>query len=196
MVTVATEGLIELAESFRAMPVNVRQALVRSLNRAIGSGRAVMITLLKEHLGVKASALRDLLPIDPASDATPSAMVSPKKKQLGLIDLHASGPEPSRGKGRGVSYVIQGGRKVFPNAFIATMKSGHRGVFIRKGKSRLPIKELFGPALSTVFVSYQAQGQARAEEAFYANFEHELGRIGLTAADVLGESNDAEDAAA
>ncbi len=30
-------------------------------------------------------------------------------------------------------------------AFIATMRSGHTGVFVRSGSARLPIKELWGP---------------------------------------------------
>lgn len=37
------------------------------------------------------------------------------------------------------------GRGSYRSAFIAQMGSGHRGVMKRVGKSRLPIRELFGP---------------------------------------------------
>lgn len=36
-------------------------------------------------------------------------------------------------------------RGSYAGAFIQEMKSGHTGVFIRDGKDRYPIKELFGP---------------------------------------------------
>lgn len=37
------------------------------------------------------------------------------------------------------------GRGSYRSAFLAQMKSGHRGVMKRVGKARLPIRELFGP---------------------------------------------------
>lgn len=64
-----------------------------------------------------------------------------------------------------------GGTSAWPSAFIATMKSGHKGVFLRKRKwhatgvrqlinknkikpeYRLPIKQIFGPRLSTIVLN-------------------------------------------
>lgn len=48
---------------------------------------------------------------------------------------------------KGVSFMVsrRKGRGVIPGAFIAKMKSGHSGVFIRKEKTRLPIAQKFGP---------------------------------------------------
>jgi hypothetical protein len=40
--------------------------------------------------------------------------------------------------------VNRGKRTLIPGAFIATMPNGHKGVFKRLGKGRLPIKELLG----------------------------------------------------
>ena len=47
------------------------------------------------------------------------------------------------------------GRKLIPHAFIKTMRSGHKGVFIRQRveeqrAGRLPIEEIFGPSLPAV----------------------------------------------
>lgn len=39
----------------------------------------------------------------------------------------------------------------FRSVFIATMPSGHRGIFQRRGKARLPIVEMMGPFLSSVY---------------------------------------------
>lgn len=48
---------------------------------------------------------------------------------------------------KGVSFIVSRskGRKVISGAFIAKMKSGHTGVYLRKGKTRLPIDQRFGP---------------------------------------------------
>lgn len=48
---------------------------------------------------------------------------------------------------KGVSFIVSRtkGRKVIPGAFIAKMKSKHIGVYVRKGKTRLPIDQKFGP---------------------------------------------------
>ena len=44
------------------------------------------------------------------------------------------------------------GRKLFRGAFISTMPSGHKGSFRRKGKARLPVLELRGPSVQSIFV--------------------------------------------
>lgn len=51
---------------------------------------------------------------------------------------------------RGVSVNVSGRREIIKGAFIATMDSGHRGVFVRAGESRLPIRELFSTRVSDV----------------------------------------------
>lgn len=51
---------------------------------------------------------------------------------------------------RGVSVNVSGRRQMIRGAFIATMESGHRGVFQRRGRERLPIEELYGTRVSDV----------------------------------------------
>jgi len=54
----------------------------------------------------------------------------------------------------GVVTTAWGIPKLIKHAFIATMpKTGHRGVYIRRGKSRLPIQELFGPSVHGTFTT-------------------------------------------
>lgn len=108
-------------------------------------------------------------------DAGYNLKVSDIKKGLTIVratsgrlvaTVRASGrPIPLIGYGarvtaKGVSVSVLHGRKVISHAFIATMPSGHKGVFVRVGKdhkkvskgartvwSGLPIKELFGPSV-------------------------------------------------
>ncbi len=50
---------------------------------------------------------------------------------------------PHRQVRRGVSVAInKGQRTLVAGAFVATLRSGHKGVFLRRGAKRLPIREL------------------------------------------------------
>lgn len=193
MTTVTVEGLDAAAlTQFKDAPPRIRGAVVRSLNRAIISGRTLMARLITEDTGIKVSDVKAAFQLEKASDSRPTASLGAGMKRIPLIQFNASGPEPSRGRGR-VSYRLQG-QKVLAlrsqNAFIATMTSGHRGVFVRVppstrkssgGRSKnLPIRELFGPSIGHVFMKFKDEGQARLEESFKTNFEHEMERLGFT----------------
>jgi len=56
---------------------------------------------------------------------------------------------------KGVSFIVsyKKGRRLMKSAFIATMKSGHTGIFMRKTKKRLPIEEKFGPDLRLMLIN-------------------------------------------
>lgn len=63
----------------------------------------------------------------------------------------------------GVAYRLRGGQGFVPHAFLATMRSGHQGVFRRRSLERperrgrkgswLPIDELRGPSLGRAFIA-------------------------------------------
>jgi hypothetical protein len=180
------------------MPDRIRNATVRSLNRAIVSGQVATARLMAADTGLKVGLVKASFVLSKASVGNPEASVRANDfKRLPLINFNVkdSGSKLTKALGGGVSYTIGNVRKAIANAFIAVMTSGHRGVFVRVGKKRLPIRELYGPSLGKVFYKFQAAGQARATEAFLANFEHELGRMGLNASEILGESDDTADAA-
>jgi hypothetical protein len=191
MMSVSAEGLQVLIGDFQSMPRGLRSAIVRSLNRGIVSGQTVMARSIAADTGLKVGDVKAAFKLAKATDGRPEASVSAAGlKRLPLIDFKARGPEPSRGRGNGVTYQLQGGRNAIPNAFIATMKTGHRGVFARVGKTRLPIRELFGPSLTKVFIKYQTVGETRARESFVANLEHELGRMGLSFDEAIAAAAD------
>lgn len=153
------------------------RAMARALNRGISAARTVMVREVARDMGLKAGDVRGQMRLVEATSGRLEAKLSSSRKRLGLIKFGAKGPVPSRGKGRGVTYRIgQGGRRRIPDAFITTMPGGHEGVFVRLGKARLPIKELFGPSLGHVFAKYYDQGAARAQEQFETTLAHELRR--------------------
>jgi Prophage minor tail protein Z (GPZ) len=163
-------------------------AIARALNKSIASAQTIMLRVISSDLKVKVSDLRDKVRIQQATPAVHTARIYASAKRIPLIDFGAKGPEPSRGCGRGVTAKLGGGRSRYPNAFIATMKSGHRGVFQRGSKgnlnatrrgpapnrSQLPIRELFGPSIAHVFQKNEAVGLARAQEQLAKNLKSEF----------------------
>ncbi len=69
---------------------------------------------------------------------------------------------PGRQTKKGVSVEVnRDKRTVLKGAFVASLKSGHVGVFQRRAKARLPIKELFGSRpVDALLHDGEAQGVA------------------------------------
>jgi hypothetical protein len=166
-----------VVEDLLGRSAKITRAAVRALNRAIDSGKTAMSRDIAQDTGLKVGEVKAALPVRKATRDRLEAAFAATLKRIPLIHFRARGPEPSRGRGRGVSYGLPGGRSRVANAFIAQMASGHRGVFKRKGSKRLPVVELYGPSLGHVFAKYRPAGMARTREAFSAAFDHELARL-------------------
>jgi hypothetical protein len=167
-------GQADIDAALREYPKRATRALVRAMNRALTSGRTVMVQRIAADTGLKSGDIRKAITLREASSQRLEARLGIGLKRIPLISFNARGQEPSRGRGRGVSYRLRGGAGRIPNAFIATMRSGHRGVFVRSAKARLPIRELFGPSLGHVFARYRPEAIARIQEAFATNFASEM----------------------
>lgn len=180
----AADLLIDLAEQ----PKTITKALVRALNRSINSARTAVVQQMARDTGLKSKDINAALELRQAwvngEFNSIEASLKATLVRLKLSKFNPSGPRPSRGKGRGVSYRLGSARRTVPNAFLATMRSGHEGVFKRVGDSarksagargfNLPIVELKGPSLGHVFKKFRQLGIDRAKEVFEKNFEHEL----------------------
>jgi len=185
-IEVQRDQLLAADEYLREFPQRAQRALLRAMNRSIKSARTVMVREIAKDTGLKSKDVRDALVLREAFATRPEASLAAKLKRLSLIDFRAKGPEPSRGRGRGVTYRLPGGKGRVENAFIATMHSGHRGVFKRKTRARLGIVELKGPSLGHVFAKYRPLGLARAREVFDTNFAHEMGFLQTAGGDDAG----------
>lgn len=166
--SLSTDGIPQLQSDFADYPNRVQRGIVRSLNRAIKSGQTVMVRAIAQDTGLKSGDVRNAMRLKLASVASPEASLGTSLARIPLIDF---GAKQTR---RGVTYKLQGGRSRIENAFIATMGSGHVGVFARASKARLPIKELFGPSLGHVFGKFRPMGIARVDEVLMTNLDHEL----------------------
>lgn len=149
--------------------------IVRAINRSMGSAQTTAVRAITADLGLKRAAVVPHVKLRKATPAVLSATLYASAKRVPLVQFHATGPEPSRGKGQGVSARIGGKRTRYQGAFIATMPSGHRGVYRRQvGQARLPIRELRGPSIWRSFQTAQPQAAARANEQLATNLAHEI----------------------
>jgi hypothetical protein len=196
---ITVEGADAVVADLEGMSAKMMRGAVFAMNRAITQGRTVMSREIARDTGLNVGVVRKALPISQATLERAEAAFRAGFTRIPLIDFKAKGPEPSRGRGRGVSYRLPTGKGRLPDAFLATMESGHRGVFRRAGKAgsrtgrvmgalsqrksrgawspNLPIVELYGPSLGHVFAKYRPMGMARTKEAFDTEFAHQMKRL-------------------
>lgn len=153
----------------------LERALTRAVSRAGGdairAGRVASSRSVRERKRMKLGRVN-------------AALVLTFPKGMKHIDdlvwqMRASGAPvpvseyPFRQTKRGVSVAINRGRRVLlSGAFVATMRSGHVGVFRRRGAKRLPIDETFTTRVSDVLrdTGLMPRLQARAQEVFTSSF--------------------------
>lgn len=135
---------------------------------------------------LKVSDIKKGLTIYRASAANLTATVVASGKPIPLIAYGA------KQTARGVSVSVLNGRKVITQVFIATMPSGHTGVFERlrnthkkkqvNGRTRwtgLPIKELFGPSIPDGLANATVQSvlQRLVDEKFPTILRQQIDRL-------------------
>jgi hypothetical protein len=147
-------------------------AISRAINRTLANVRTVMTRAVATNLKIKQATVRDRIHLREAAPALLTGQINADNRPIPVLLFNARGPEPSRGRGRGVTANTR--QRRYPHAFLATMASGHRGVFQRVGKPRLKIRELRDASVAAVFINQHAIGEARAQEQFPKNLAHEV----------------------
>jgi hypothetical protein len=103
----------------------IEEAHIAALNKSAVSVRAEAVRIIRRsYPGFKAGEIRRTMRIVRAHKANPTAVIRVSGRRTPLIAFSA------RQGARGTSVRITT-RKLIRGAFIATMKSGHRGVFWR-----------------------------------------------------------------
>ena len=169
---------------FQAFKQRIPAATARALNRSIASAKTAMNRVIAEDMGLRVGKVSELIRIQNATEDALVARLYASFKRTLVVDYDASGPQPSRGKGRGVTARAGGGRVRYEDAFISTMRSGHRGVFKRAGASsrkspgawsrNLPIVELRRASIARVFEKHKEIGMARGQEQLVKNLASEF----------------------
>lgn len=146
----------------------VLRAQVRANNRTAEEARTVIRRTVSQETGAPAKALARRFKIHRANAKKPGARLFVGTSPVRAYDL---GVREIRS---GVSYKGAGGRVKVKSAFVATMKSGHTGVFQRETKKRLPIRELTVAFHHAAFRSARSYVANDAKRTFEKVFRHEL----------------------
>lgn len=165
----------------------VPRAATRAINRTLTTVNAAAAREIAADIGgVPVSEVKKALLITRARFTTLRGLITITGRRIPLSALRPSGPEPSRGLGQGVSYSLGGSRRRIREAFLATLKSGHRGVFRRVLPSvrrsagawskNLPILELFGPSIPRVAgkATIRALLKTLGMATYVRNLQHEV----------------------
>lgn len=171
MIKLSVQG--DIASARRQFAHKRRQvdlAASRAINRALDSARSAATKVLSKRTGIKPQrAIRDRLKVHPSSPDYLIGSIGVEAHTPNLIRFNA------RQTKRGVSASAWGKRKVYPRTFIGNQG---RTVFKRTGKSRNPIRPVYGPRLHAEAATAEVRKQMDmvARPRFKKEFAHELRR--------------------
>lgn len=159
-----------LAAAFGEISSTIFTAVSRAINKTLVTMRTRLIKRIKEQLpALKSGDIRDCIKVTKTSSQTVALNAvgyrNHGSRDRGILTLIGRRPKlydvGARPTPAGVAWTGSDGRHEIPHAFVATMKTGHVGAFLRKPGSahrqvgdhwsQLPIRELHGPSVLTIF---------------------------------------------
>jgi hypothetical protein len=127
-------------------PPALDRAVALALVDTAKSATAKAATVIARHTALRSARIKRAISYDKVRIGDYQTFVRSSRRRIPLIDYGgrqtAAGARAARPWGR-----VQ----IFRSTFIATMPGGHVGVFRRVGRSRLPIKEMYGPGIWHTF---------------------------------------------
>ena len=178
MIDIKLEGMKEAIQNFDSQKVIT--AARQAINRTADSTRTEASRLIRQEYNVTASKLNEFLKVEARANGSrltaritgrargfARSYFDPKQegvmvKTLGIRSSTFKSLVMKKGRryGGDVTTIIKlsEGRKIVPGKygnkpFIAQTNTGHIGVWVRKGKARTPIEQLWGPGIATLFGS-------------------------------------------
>lgn len=159
-------------------PGPLKRATVRALRKAGSTAlrdmRSESSKRIRQRKRIKASYIGQALRLRRPKGSDIASMTWAVEVSGDPVPLIAY---PHRAVSRGVSVEVnRGKRTLIPGAFVAAMRSGHEGIFKRRGRARLPIDELRGSRpVDALLHRGEAQGVAeRGARSFAATFRRVL----------------------
>lgn len=140
--------LRQVRRMLSAYPQAVGKVMSRGINNTVRTVRTRVVRALAQKTRLPQKTIRQSTWIRwKATYRRWHSVLAVSGRGIPLIRLKA------RQTRRGVSYVDPeiGLRRLLPSAFIQTMPSGLRGVFLRVDKPRLPIEKQYAAALSQIY---------------------------------------------
>ena len=145
----------------------IARALRKAGSTALRDMRSEATKRIRERKRIRIKAIREALVLRRPKGSSLDGLefrVDVRGKPIALVQY------PHRQTRKGVSVEVnRGKRTLVKSAFIATMRNGHTGVFVRRGAKRLPIRELLGSRpVDALLHKGEAEGVARRGAASLA----------------------------
>jgi len=150
----------KLRRELRGFPANsLPKVMSRGLNRTATQARTKTARMISKEAGLKVKDARERITLKRASYRHWRSSIKISRRRIPLLRFSA------RQTKKGVTYKRGRERVLIRHAFLATMSSGHTGVFKRKFSRRLPVSELKGPSPGQVFTGAQEKANAIYRES-------------------------------
>ena len=153
------------------------KGIARALNKTIAGVRTDVVKDVRKVYKLKAGDVRKTLNLYKANATRQEANMVSKDARLGLYKFAAKQNK------RGTSAAIKDSRKTIAHAFIATMKNGHVGVFIRTDKRDANNRQII-EEIDSISIPYALNNESVAQTIYTSvsnrlanNLEHELSYI-------------------
>lgn len=181
MIELRMEHMERLEAALSETPEKIPRAASRAINRAAYTARTEAARKAREEYIIRHGDVINTINIYPASETDLSATVVSRGSVIPLIKFRVSPkkPQPKRKKPL-IAVVKKGEGGPIARAFTAQMRSsGYIGVFQRVGKSRLPIRQLYGPSVPQMIGSRNVSQwvEEKAQEKLEERLEHEISRV-------------------
>ena len=162
---------LRLARVLDRIPMEIKaRAFSSAMRRTVDQGRTRIVKRSAERVDLPQRMVRERTQAYNRGSAAAEIVMRSK-----WIPLYTLGARQTRS---GVTVKLRGSYK---SAFIASMKSGHAGVFKRDGSARLPISEMFGPNPANDIVNnsdvFLGVLEKVMDDVFMPRFMHELSRL-------------------
>ena len=139
-VEVDTAPLLALLDTLRQPTFNEVAAL--ALNDTAKNAQVEAAQQIAPMMGLPSRVVKQAMTIQPARPDHLSAALVTRGKAIKMIEFR-----PRVSRTQGVSIRVAGKTETYRHAFKATVRHGHEGIFERRGRARLPIRELYGPSV-------------------------------------------------
>jgi len=172
-------GVRDALRRVGALDEDSRKSFFSALSRTTQRLKTESGRKAREMYVVKSKAVTDQVVLRRGSASNLSSELRWKGRNIPLMQFRTNPKSPSA-RPRALKAAVKraGGNKKVDGAFIARMRSGHVGVFRRSSRKRLPIEELYGPAVPVMLNNPEVVEQLErvAVEEMEKRFEHEMNR--------------------
>jgi hypothetical protein len=180
MITIDAKELRKFDKALGHIKGGTPKAVSAAMNRAIRSGRTELGKHTRAAFTIKQKDLYATLKFNNANPGNLNASIESRHSgMLPLYDFNVR-PKSRRKKPTLLSANVRtGGGGTLGRAFVATMASGHTGVFARTGAKRHPIKEL-KTISAPIMVSQPDVGTPTRDaiaKAYEKRADHEINRL-------------------